>query len=158
LSPRAACRLETLGFSDVFDYVAGKEEWLAFGLPTEGDEGAGPIASDVVRRDVVTCDLADRLGSVRERVSRSPYGCALVVSATGVLLGRLRTAALDGDSDATAEQAMEAGPSTVRPDADLVALVERLRVRDLHFAIVTTPGGALVGIVRRADAEARCES
>jgi CBS domain protein len=154
LSPRAACRLETLGFSAVYDYVAGKQEWLAYGLPTEGDSSV-VAAGDLARKDVVMCGLGDRLGSVREQVSRSPYGFALVVSATGVLLGRLRPAALEGDSDATAEHAMEAGPSTVRPDSDLGALVERLRARELQYAVVTTPDGALLGVLPRADAEAR---
>ena len=42
MSPRAACRLETLGFdpSFVFDYVEGKAGWLAHGLPREGDNEA----------------------------------------------------------------------------------------------------------------------
>ena len=38
MSPRAACRLETLGFSEVYDYVAGKADWLARGLPREGEK------------------------------------------------------------------------------------------------------------------------
>jgi rhodanese-related sulfurtransferase len=37
LSPRAAWRLESLGFANVCDYVAGKEDWLAYGLPIEGE-------------------------------------------------------------------------------------------------------------------------
>ena len=36
MSPRAACRLESLGFGEVYDYVAGKLDWMAAGLPTEG--------------------------------------------------------------------------------------------------------------------------
>src|SRR5919197_3454342 len=135
MSPRAACRLETLGFADVYDYVAGKQEWLAYGLPTEGERSAVLTAGDIARKDVVTCGLSDRIGHVRENARRSDYGFALVVSATGVLLGQLRRAALEGNADATAERAMEAGPSTVRPDADLAALVERLRTRDLRYAI-----------------------
>jgi hypothetical protein len=35
-SPRAACRLETLGFGEVYDYVAGNVDWLAHNLPIEG--------------------------------------------------------------------------------------------------------------------------
>ncbi len=34
MSPRAAARLETLGFSRVYDYVGGKRDWLAAALPT----------------------------------------------------------------------------------------------------------------------------
>jgi CBS domain containing-hemolysin-like protein len=134
--------------------VAGKEEWLAYGLPTEGDRSGIPKAGDLAHEDVVSCGLGDPVGPVREKARQSGYGFALVVSTTGVLLGRLGRAALEGDPDATAEQAMEAGPWTVRPHIELAPLVERLRGRDLKFAIVTTPDGVLVGVVRCAEAEA----
>jgi len=32
MSPRAASRLESLGFRDVYDYAAGKADWFAAGL------------------------------------------------------------------------------------------------------------------------------
>jgi hypothetical protein len=50
---------------------------------------------------------------------------------------------------------MEAGPSTVRLDRALAPLVERLRERELQFAIVTDPDGRLAGVLRRSDAEVR---
>ena len=33
MSPRAAWRLESLGFRNVHDYPAGKSDWMAAGLP-----------------------------------------------------------------------------------------------------------------------------
>jgi hypothetical protein len=51
----------------------------------------------------------------------------------------------------TAEEAMEAGPSTIRADASVEKLRERLEGRGLNFAIVTTPDGVLMGIVCRPD-------
>ena len=36
MSPRAAARLESLGFRQVYDYVAGEADWFASGLPMEG--------------------------------------------------------------------------------------------------------------------------
>ncbi len=36
MSPRAAWRLEATGFGPVYDYVAGKSDWLAADLPFEG--------------------------------------------------------------------------------------------------------------------------
>jgi hypothetical protein len=54
MSPRAACRLETLGFPEVHDYVAGKADWLAHGRPTEGAQAAVPRAHNLLRTDVVT--------------------------------------------------------------------------------------------------------
>lgn len=155
MSPRAACRLETLGFRDVYDYLAGKQDWLARGLPTEGHVARTPTAHDVIRDDVVTCRLDDRLGDVRVRVQGSPHDFALVVSAIGVLLGRLRRSSLDADADTRAEDVMEAGPATVRLDSDLAALVKRMQKRDIHYAIVATPDGELAGVVRRSDVEVR---
>jgi len=62
----------------------------------------------------------------------------------------------DDDPDpGTVEDVMEPGPGTVHPDSDLASLAERLGERNLRYAVVTTPDGKLVGIVRRSDAEAR---
>jgi Mg/Co/Ni transporter MgtE len=143
-----------MGFSDVYEYVAGKQDWLARGLPIEGEKADHPTAGAVAKNDVVTCRLTDRVGDVQERVIASSYRFALVVSEAGCLLGRLRASELERcDRGSTAEDVMEPGPSTVRIDKELPALVERLRAGDLKFAIVTTPEGTLVGVVRRSDAE-----
>jgi hypothetical protein len=76
-----------------------------------------------------------------------------VVSEGGVLLGRLRRAALEGDPQRTAEEITEPKPSTVRPDAVPRELAERLRSCDLRTALITTPEGVLNGIVLREDLE-----
>jgi CBS-domain-containing membrane protein len=150
MSPRAACRLATKGFERVYDYVPGKVDWLARGLPTEGEKAAVRRAKDALRDDAVTCAPSDLVRSVRRRVAASPYGFALVMSGEGVLLGRRRRAALEGQPEATAESVMEAGPSTVRPDEELGGLLERLAKQDLRTAVVTTPEGRLLGVVRRS--------
>ncbi len=155
MSPRAACRLELLGFTQVYDYVAGKADWLAHGLPTEGTQAQVPRVKDVLRREVVTALPGEPVGGVAARVARSPYGFALVIAQDGTLLGRLRTAALDADPSTPADQVMEAGPSTTRPDRPLAELAERLRRRGLHTAIVTAPDGKLLGVVQRADMDAQ---
>jgi Mg/Co/Ni transporter MgtE len=143
-----------MGFSDVYHYVAGKQDWLARGLPIEGEKADRPTAGAVAKNDVVTCRLTDRVGEVQERVIASPYRFALVVSGARCVLGRLRASQLEHcDPESTAEEVMEPGPSTVRIDKELPALIERLRAGDLMFAIVTTPEGTLVGVVRRSDAE-----
>ena len=36
MSPRAACRLERIGFERVYDYVGGIADWKGAGLPLEG--------------------------------------------------------------------------------------------------------------------------
>jgi Mg/Co/Ni transporter MgtE len=155
MSPRAACRLEALGFTEVYDYVTGKADWLARGLPTEGAEPHPPRVADLLRQDVATADLRQRVGDVLPRVRASPYGFALVTGRGGVLLGRLRRAALEGDRAVTAEQVMEPGPSTIRPDTEPDALARRLREPDLTTAVVTDPDGILLGIVRLVDLDHR---
>jgi rhodanese-related sulfurtransferase len=90
LSPRAARRLETLGFTKVYDYVEGKLDWLAAGLPTEGSNAGKPPAVDLADRDVPTCDLDSRLGGVARRVRAAGRGSCVVVTADQVVLGLLR--------------------------------------------------------------------
>src|SRR6266542_3595835 len=110
MSPRAACRLEQLGFTDVYDYTTGKADWLAHGLATEGEQAGVLRARHALRGDVATATIDEPIGEIRPRVATSPYGLALVVAADGTLVGRLRAAPLAGDPIVRAEQAMEAGP------------------------------------------------
>ena len=141
----------------MYDYVPGKADWLARGRPIEGELASQATARRFARDDVVTCRLDEPVGPVRERVAASPYGFALVVSAGGVLLGRLRRDALEGDPHVVAEAAMEPGPTTVRPDTVAGELAERLRRRDLKTAVVSSPEGRLIGVVRRRELEAAAE-
>lgn len=151
MSPRAACRLEALGFEQIYDYVSGKVDWLARGLPREGEKADESRAVDVARRDVVTARPDDRIAEVRPRVEASPYGFGFVVSPGGTVFGRLRKAALDGDPDARAEDVMEPGPFTIRADTPLGKLRDRFDKSGLTTAVVTTPEGVLVGVVSRDD-------
>ncbi len=133
--------------------MVGKVDWRAHGLPIEGEEADAPTAGRLVREDVVTCELDDRVGEVRERILASGYGFGLVTAAGGVVLGRLRRSALDCDPNLRAEEVMEAGPWTVRPDLAPAALAKRLDDRGLRWAIVTNPDGVLLGILKREDLE-----
>jgi CBS domain-containing protein len=153
LSPRAAWRLESLGFTEVYDYVAGKHDWLAAGLPTEGTNTGRPRAVDVARRDVPTCHLDERLGEVRDRVKAAGWDACVVVNAERVVLGLLRARELDGDPAVRIEQAMRPGPSTFRPYVAIEKLVKTMTDHGQENLTVTTSDGRLVGLVRRADAE-----
>ena len=155
MSPRAACRLATLGFEHVYDYALGKVDWMARALPVQGDKAATPRAIDFARPDVVTCSPEERVDSIRPRVEASPHGFAFVTSADGVLFGRLRKATLEGDPQRRAGDVMEPGPSTSRPDLDPGELLTKLRKADLTTAVLSDPEGRLLGVVRRADLEAR---
>ena len=158
MSPRAACRLETLGFepAQVFDYVEGKAGWLAYGLPREGNTAAVPNAGELVDADPPTCALDTQVADIHHALAATSYGFALVISAGRIVLGRVRRSALaSADASSTAEDVMDAGPSTVRPSTPADELAQRLAKRDLRTAVVTTPNGCLVGVFHRADAESR---
>jgi CBS domain-containing protein len=90
-------------------------------------------------------------------VAASPFGFALVAARDGTLVGRLPAATLAGDPAASAEQVMEPGPTTVRPDRLLAELVTAMREKDLTVLLVTTPEGRLLGVLPRRVAEQTLE-
>jgi rhodanese-related sulfurtransferase len=148
MSPRAATRLEQLGF-EVYDYALSKIDWMAHGLPMEGTAADRPTALSFARDDVVTCALDDHAAEIKEHIEASPYGFALVL-ADRVVLGRIRRTGLEGaPEDATAELLMEPGPSTTRPHADPAELEKQFQRSGTSTAILTTPEGELMGVVSR---------
>jgi CBS domain-containing protein len=150
MSPRAAWRLESLGVDHVYDYVPGKADWLAFGLPYEG---YARLAGEVLTRDVPTCSFRDRLEDVRDRLERSPFGMVVALNHEGVVMGQLRVDALDRDRATTVDQVMREGPTTVRPSEDLDALTERMRRANVDGVLVTRSDGTLLGLLERRRAE-----
>lgn len=153
MSPRAAARLESIGFEQVYDYVAGKADWGSAGLPLEGTNGSETRAGAHVRRDVPSCRPDDRVQEVCERLDKSDWDTCFVVDDQGVVLGRLGRRAIRGREDVSAEEAMTPGPSTIRPSARLRDIVERMRRQNLTSLPVTTSDGRLVGLLTRRDAE-----
>ncbi len=153
MSPRAAARLETLGFTRVFDYVPGKTDWLAAALPSEGRQAHAPRAGDAVRGDDIVCHLGERLGDSADRVKARGRDVCIVINDQHVVLGRIRGRGLAGDRDALIEDVMRSGPSTIRPDTPLEAVVETLRDGNLKSTLVTDPEGRLIGTLYLEDAE-----
>ena len=153
MSPRAASRLESLGFERVYDYVAGKADWGSFGLPLEGAEGSETRAGAHVRTDVPNCRPEDRLAAICERLEESGWDTCFVLDERGVVLGRIGRRAIRGREDVSAEEAMTLGPSTIRPSARLEAVAERMQRQALTNLPVTRSDGRLVGVLTRRDAE-----
>jgi hypothetical protein len=141
-----------MGFTRVHDYAPGKVDWLAHGLPAEGSHADQPTAGRLARLDAVTCSLEDQTRDVLGRVVASPYGFTLVLSPAGVLLGRVRRSVLEtaGEADGI-ESILEPGPSTIRAHLTSDELRERLADSGVRTLVVTTPGGVLLGVVRRDD-------
>ena len=157
MSPRAAWRLESLGFGDVSDYVDGKVDWMAAGLPTEGTNAQRPRAGDIARKDVPTCSLTDRLGDVKARATAQGWDAAVVVNEERVVFGLLRSKELEGDPEQLIEKAMRPGPSTYRPYVSLHEMLHAMVDHKLVNAPVTTSDGRLVGLLLQKDVAAALE-
>ena len=163
MSPRAACRLESFGFTHVYDYVTGLADWTANGLASEGKsvgvfrEGVACRdhlrARDALRSDTPTCSLGELVGDVAERVRSAKQRQCIVTSEDGVVLGRLRGTALKADPHATVESVMESGPTTIRPDVSLPDFTVHMKAKRVGSVVVTTSTGHLLGVLYRDDAE-----
>lgn len=143
MSPRAAWRLERLGYSPVYDYAAGKVDWMAAGLPTIRADASQPRALDAADRAPPTC-RPDQL--VNELAGSTHAATLVVVNEERIVLGRFRAGA---DGTARVEDVMKPGPTTVRAHEPLPPLLERMARRQVDEIIVTTPEGELLGVVRR---------
>jgi CBS domain-containing protein len=138
----------------VYDYVDGKLDWMAAGLPTEGTNAKLPRAGSTARKDVPTCGLKDRLGDVRDRVRGQGWDSVVVVNEERVVLGLLRSAELDKDADLLIERAMRPGPSTFRPYVSLHEMAHFMVEHKLENAPITTSDGRLVGLLLQTDVTA----
>lgn len=142
-----------MGFKQVYRYAAGKLDWFAFGLPMQGGFASYLRAIDVVRRDVPTCRLKDRVGEVYRHCQDIGWKVCLVVTESNVVLGRLRREAWAANPQIPVEEVMENGPTTFRPDNFLEPLVRRMQEKKVGSVIITNSDGELLGILFRKDAE-----
>jgi CBS domain-containing protein len=152
MSPRAAARLESFGFTDVYEYAPGKDDWAAAGLPTEGDALAEPRVLDAMT-EVATCRPGDTVEDARVKLGEGDRRNVVVTTDDATILGRIRTRALESDGATPVEDVMEIGPTTYRANVDLEALVERMQERKSGSVLVSNANGQLLGILYRSDAE-----
>ena len=120
-------------------------------MPTEGTNTQRPRLVDVVRRDVPTCSLGERLGDVRDRAIAAGWDACVVVSQDRVVLGLLRAKELQADPQLLVERVMRPGPSTYRPFVSVAEMRRTMTERNLDSSPVTTSDGRLVGLVRKQD-------
>lgn len=152
MSPRAAWQLEAMGFSDVYDYVNGKVEWLFSRLPVEGTGPHYAMAGEVATKDRLhTCVLGSLVEDSARAMEESGDTFCLVLNEAGIVMGRLRQKHREAGSGRLVEDVMETGPTTVRPTEPAEALLERMERRNVPAVVVTTKRGELVGVARRGN-------
>jgi len=135
----------------VYDYVAGKVDWLANGLPSEGTASTQPRAGTIARRDVPTCRLTDIVGSARTQIEETGWQICVVVNDEQVVLGLVEKDALSADQQTTVENVMEPGPSTWRLDGSLDDIAKYMERHSVNAVIISGSDGRLYGAVRRED-------
>jgi Mg/Co/Ni transporter MgtE len=153
MSARAAARLSSLGYEQVFRYSGGKADWMANGWPIESQYVDQMRAKDLALPDVPTCQVDEHLGEVQHRMQSSGWQYCVVVDENSVVLGWLRSDALEKDSRARVDQVMECGPRTYRLDAGLEITAEYMRRNNQEAVLVTKSDGRLLGLLKLEDVE-----
>jgi CBS domain-containing protein len=151
MSPRAAWRLEAIGFGPVYDYAAGKADWLAADLPYEG---TAELAGRFTRHGVATVAEDTPAAEALRLLDAQGFGPVLVLNQAGVLMGTAHRDSLASAGDAGAGSVMRFGVSTVRPNEDAAALARRMGDAGATRVVVTRPDGTLVGLFFAADLQA----
>ena len=144
MSPRAAWRLEAAGFGPVYDYAAGKTDWLAADLPFEG---TAQLAGMFTRRGVATVAEPTPAAEALRQLARQGFGPVLVLNQAGVVMGAAYRPDLGSASgQAPVGTVMRFGVTTVRPSEDAAALAHRMSHAQVTRVVVTRPDGTLVGL------------
>jgi predicted transcriptional regulator len=150
MSPRAAWRLEEAGFGPVYDYAAGKADWLAADLPFEG---TATLAGMFTRRNVATAGENTPAGEALRLLDAQGFGPLVVLNPAGVVMGAAyRDRLQSAPAEAEVGTVMRFGVSTVRPSEDAEALVHRMGHAEVTRVVVTRSDGTLVGLFFAADA------
>src|SRR6266849_5196012 len=149
MSPRAAWRLEAIGFGPVYDYAAGKADWLAADLPYEG---TAELAGRFTRHGVATVAEDTPAAEALRLLDAQGFGPVLVLNQAGVVMGAAyRDSLASAAPEAEAGMVMRFGVSTVRPSEVAAALAHRMGHADVTRVVVTRSDGTLVGLFFAAD-------
>jgi CBS-domain-containing membrane protein len=149
MSPRAAWRLEAAGFAPVYDYAAGKMDWLATDLPFDG---TAKFAGMFTRRGVATTDEQTSAAEALRLLEAQGFGPLLVLNRAGVVMGAAyRDHLTAAPGEAEVGTVMRPGVSTVRPSEDAAALAHRLGHAQVTRVVVTRADGTLIGLFFAAD-------
>jgi CBS domain-containing protein len=152
MSPRAAWRLEEAGFGPVFDYVAGKNDWLAADLPFEG---TAQLAGMFTRREIATASEDTPAAEALRRLRACGFGPVVVLNRAGVVMGAAYRKDLETAAERTPVDALARfGVTTVRPSELAAELAHRMDHAEVTRVVVTRSDGTLIGLFFAADVPA----
>jgi predicted transcriptional regulator len=149
VSPRAAWRLEAAGFGPVYDYVAGKADWLAADLPFEG---TAQLAGMFTRRGVAATGEQTPVADALQLLEAQGFGPVLVLNHAGVVMGAAYRDRLQmASGEAEVGTVMRFGVSTVRSSEDAAALAHRMGHAGVTRIVVTRSDGTPIGLFFAVD-------
>jgi CBS domain-containing protein len=128
----------------VYDYAAGKMDWLTADLPFEG---TAQLAGMFTRRSVATTGEQTPAAEALRLLEAQGFGPVLVLNEAGVVMGaayRDRLEAAPGEAEVGT--VMRFGVSTVRPSEDAAALAHRMGHAEVTRVVVTRSDGTLIGL------------
>ena len=153
LRPQPTSRVpaETLGFTDVYHFRTGKQDWMGAGLPTEGTNTHARAWSTWSGGTYRCAPSAS--GSVTSVIESSPPDGTHASSSAriGWCSGCSGRMSFKPTPHLVVEPVMRPGPSTYRPFVSVEEMRHTMIERSLEFWPVTTSDGKLVGLVRKQD-------
>jgi CBS domain-containing protein len=133
----------------VYDYVAGKMDWLAADLPFEG---TAQLAGMFTRRNVATATEGAPVAEALRMLDAQGFGPVLVLNQAKVVMGAAyRHVLASATGEAEVGTVMRFGVSTVRPSEDAAALAHRMGHAEVTRVVVTRSDGSLIGLFFAAD-------
>jgi CBS-domain-containing membrane protein len=134
----------------VYDYVPGKNDWLAADLSFEG---TARLAGMYTRRQVAIADEDTPAAEALARLEAQGFGPVVIVNHAGVVVGAAyRNGLRSAGPGAAVKAVMRPGVSTVRPCEETEGLARRMGDAQLTRVIVTRSDGTLVGLFFTSDA------
>ena len=117
----------------------GKSDWMAYGLPVEGEDG--PFVGEQLSGPA-TCDVTLTVGDARRQLKRSGTETLVLVHADGMAVGEVDADSLEGHADdVSLLEVFRPVPSTIRPSVTVDSVAEAGGGRRL----VTSSDGRLLG-------------
>ncbi len=133
----------------MYDYVAGKSDWLAADLPFEG---TAELAGMFTRRGVAATGERTPAAEALRLLDGQGFGPVVVLNQAGVVMGAAYRDHLEAaPGEAEVGTVMRFGVTTVRPSEDAAALVHRMGHAGVTRVVVTRSDGTLVGLFFAAD-------
>jgi predicted transcriptional regulator len=137
-----------MGFSKVFDYMLGKADWSAYGLPLEREEAEPPMVIERIERRAPTARLNESIGAIKRRAQEKGFTLCPVVNEEEIVLGAISEDEWNADPATSAERVMEPGPVTLRPNVSVQKAAEYLDRIERDAILVTSSDGKLMGVFK----------